>query len=123
MTDSYYDEIPCPFRPGFCTIKHQKINKAKWKAGQVDRIGVGKRLLQGATRQTYFLYLAPYGCFGDRRVASFEGSVIVTTDPHRWFGKSAATIHVDDNFLNTTPHILVDELLPESVDSFMKELF
>jgi hypothetical protein len=76
MTDSYYDEIPCPFRKD-CTIKHTRLNKAKWKATQEDpyKVGVGKRLLEFATQQMYFLYLTPYGCFGDRQAAQNCGEV------------------------------------------------
>lgn len=111
MTDSYYDEIPCPFRDT-CTIKHQRLNKAKWKAHNENpnKAAVGKRLLELAAIQIYYLYLAPYGCFGDRQIVSDDGEVIITTDPKKHFGGRGPVIYVDDKFLNTVPHVLVDEL-------------
>lgn len=110
MSDSYYDEIPCPFRPDSCTIKHTRLNVRKWKEIG-NRISVGKRLLQAATEPVYYLHLAPYGCFGDRQVVSDDGEVIVTTDPQKYYGKDNPVIYADMKFLNRTPHVLVDELL------------
>lgn len=111
LSDSYYDDIPCPFRPETCTIKHTKLNREKWKAMQGDPITVGQRLLRSAVEPVYYLYLAPYGCFGDRQVTSDDGEVIVTTDPHKHYGKDSPVVYVDMKFLNRTPHVLVDELL------------
>lgn len=111
MTDSYYDEISCPFRPESCTINHRQVNREKWREVSRNRISVGKRLIEGAKRATYFLYFVPYGCFGDLQAASDNGEIIVTTDPKKHFGGDGPVIFVDDYFLNTTPHVLVDELI------------
>lgn len=108
--DSYYVDIPCPFKFN-CAIEHQKLKpRAEIKEIQERQgpTGVGKRLLMGATRAQYYLYLAPVGCFGGKAAAQLQGQVIVTTNPRKW-DDGTPFVSVDDNFLNNVPHITLEE--------------
>lgn len=76
------------------------------ESSETDRIAVGKRLLQSAVEavETKYLFLVPYGCFGDWQVATRDGKVMTTTDPADHFGGRMPRIFAEKHFLNTVPN-------------------